>query len=577
MGIPIAAEPLLSLAVTVTSEQRVESVLRKIVEVLASQPGVALARIWLLPSIHLPSPWPEVPHSSEDVEYLHLVASAGKPINSPGEDWSCLQGRFARFPLNIGKVGQVAAERHPILIKDFAPQDSWIVRPEWAEREGIRSFAGYPLLYQDKLLGVIGVFSRRPLEQQELTWLGVFANYAAVAITNALAFEKLENEIAERARAEEKLRESEAYLAEAQRRAHMGTWVWRVEGREALYLSDEWYRIYGFNPEEGVPNWEQRLERIHPEDRAIWQDAIERAIRDRSDYEVEFRILLPTGIVKCLNTVGHRVTDTSGDLVKFVGISTDITERKRAEEERERLRQLQADLAHMNRVTTMGELAASLAHEIKQPISAAALDAGTCLEWLARDRPDIEEAREAASRVIQDVKRASEIIGRVRSLFKKGEPQRELIDVNEIIREMIVLLRSEAGRYSISIHTDLAAGLPTISADRVQLQQVFMNLMLNAIDAMREINGARELTIKSRPSTYHQVLISVSDTGIGLPSELSDKIFDAFFTTKPQGTGMGLSITRSIIESHGGRLWATVGPGWGTTFQFTLPSDTKAE
>jgi signal transduction histidine kinase len=264
-----------------------------------------------------------------------------------------------------------------------------------------------------------------------------------------------------------------------------------------------------------------------------------------------------------------------GEFAGYIGSNIDITELKHAEQERERLRQLQADLAHINRVTTMGELAASLAHEIKQPISAAVIDAGTCGEWLARDKPDLEEARNALSRVIQDVTRASEIINRIRFLFKKGEPQRELIDVNEVIREMIVLLRREAGRHSISIHTELAADLPMISADRVQLQQVFMNLMLNAIDAMKERSGAGELAIKSQHNPADQLLISVSDTGAGLPPQ-AEKMFDAFFSTKPQGIGMGLSISRSIIESHGGRLWATANSGRGATFQFTLPSDIKA-
>jgi len=187
----LAAEPLLSLAVSVTSEQCVESVLKKIVEGLATQPGVALARIWLLPSVHIPASWQEGSHPLENVEHLRLVASAGTPMNSPGEDWSFLQGQFARFPLSIGKVGQVAADRQPILIRDFVPQDSWIVRPEWAQREGISSFAGYPLIFRDNLLGVIGVFSRRPLDDQEFTWLGVFANHAAVAIANARAFEEV--------------------------------------------------------------------------------------------------------------------------------------------------------------------------------------------------------------------------------------------------------------------------------------------------------------------------------------------------------------------------------------------------
>jgi signal transduction histidine kinase len=248
-----------------------------------------------------------------------------------------------------------------------------------------------------------------------------------------------------------------------------------------------------------------------------------------------------------------------------------VTERKRAEEERERLRQVQADLAHLSRVTTMGELTASLAHEIRQPISAAVTNAKTCLRWLVRDAPDLAEASEAASRIVKDATRAADIISRISALFKKGALQRELVDVNEVIREMIVLLRSEANRYSVSIRIELAEDLPTVIADRVQLQQVFMNLMLNGIDAMKGITGEGELTIKSKADDG-QVLVSVSDTGVGLPLEQAEQIFKAFFTTKDEGIGMGLPISRSIIESHGGHLWATGGSGRGATFQFTLPA-----
>jgi signal transduction histidine kinase len=245
-------------------------------------------------------------------------------------------------------------------------------------------------------------------------------------------------------------------------------------------------------------------------------------------------------------------------------------ERKLAREERERLRQVQADLAHLSRVTTMGELTASLAHEIRQPIAAALTNAKTCLRWLGRDDPDVPEAREAASRLVTDVTRAADIIGRISLLFKKGAMQHELVDVNELILEMIVLLRNEGTRYSISIRTELAANLPKVMADRVQLQQVFMNLILNGIDAMKEIIGEGELTIKSN-NDDNKLLISVSDTGVGFPPDQREQIFSAFFTTKEHGTGMGLPISRSIIESHGGQLWATGAPGQGAIFQFTLP------
>jgi C4-dicarboxylate-specific signal transduction histidine kinase len=298
----------------------------------------------------------------------------------------------------------------------------------------------------------------------------------------------------------------------------------------------------------------------------------DRATREKSDYEVDHRILLPDGTVKYTHTVGHPVLNASGEVEQFVCTMMDVTERKKAEEAREALRQAQTDLARVSRVTTMGELTASLAHEVNQPIAAASTNANTCLRWLAGDTPNIEEARAAAMRIVKDVKRAGEIISRVRQLFQKGTSQRELVDVNEIIREMIVLLRGETTRYNILVATDLAAGLSRFMADRVQLQQVLMNLMINSIEAMKDATGPRELYVKSQSAEGSQLVVSVSDTGVGLPPQHADQIFDPFFTTKGDGTGMGLRISRSIIESHGGRLWASDNSSHGASFHFTLPT-----
>ena len=254
--------------------------------------------------------------------------------------------------------------------------------------------------------------------------------------------------------------------------------------------------------------------------------------------------------------------------------------KRRVEESRNRaegaLRQAQADLVRISRATAMGEFTASLAHEVNQPIAAAVTDANTCLRWLTREHPNVEEAREAASRVVKDAIRASEIINRVGLLFKKGNRQQELVDMNEVIREMLVLLRGEAARYSISIRTELAGDIPQIMGDRVQLQQVLMNLMVNGNDAMKEVDGIRELVITSHRIENEQLIVAVSDTGVGLPTQQVEQIFDAFFTTKPHGTGMGLRISRSIVESHGGRLWAVNKFPRGATFFFTLPADAEA-
>jgi PAS domain S-box-containing protein len=538
-------------------------------------------------------------------------------------------------------------------------------------------------------------------------------------------------DVTERRRGEESLRRSESYLAQAQRLAHMGSWAWEIPSRNALYISEEWYRIHGFDPKDGMPSWEQRLQRVHPEDRARWQLTIDRAIAEKSDYDVEFRTLPTHGPGRSIHSVGHPVLGPSGELLQFVGVSMDVTESKQAEEafrfivvgtaattgsdffqslvqhmaqalraryafvttcddqkhartlafwkgdgfgenfefdtadtpcekvlhgelchypqglqglfpldkiladwqaesylglpmldrsnrvighiailddkpmeadlraidllkifasraaaelkrqraedelqaalqEREKLRRAQAELAHINRVSTMGELTASLAHEIKQPIGAAVTNAEACVRLLDLDQPDLPEAREAALEMVKDARRAADIIDRVRSLYQKGSSKLDVVDVNEVIEEMVIMLQNEANRHSITIRTDLAGELPKVMADRVQLQQVLMNLMLNGIEAIRDTSGV--LSLKSQLAENGQLLISVTDTGVGLPPENIDKMFDAFFTTKAQGTGLGLAITRSIIESHGGRIWAAPNSGRGATFYFTLPS-----
>jgi len=389
--------------------------------------------------------------------------------------------------------------------------------------------------------------------------------------------EALQAESRERKSAEESLRRSEGYLAEAQRLSHTGSWASIPAMGEIRYMSEECCRVLGFDPRSGQPRYEEFSERIHPDDQARVREAVETAGRERAEFEMDYRILHPGGEIRDIHVVGHPVLGQSGDPVEFVGTVIDITERKRAEEERERLRQAQADLAHVNRVTTMGELTASVAHEVNQPIAAAVTNAKTCLRWLTRDQPDLEEARAAAMRIVNDGTRAAEIIKRIRLLFKKGASERELVDVNEVIREMIVLLRGEATQNSIFVRTDLEADTPRVMADRVQLQQVLMNLMLNGIDAMKDADGARELVIKSQRSGNGSVLVCVSDTGLGLPPQQADQLFNAFFTTKPHGTGMGLSISRSIVESHGGRLWAASNSPRGASFSFTLPTRAEAK
>jgi PAS domain S-box-containing protein len=391
---------------------------------------------------------------------------------------------------------------------------------------------------------------------------GVFKGFLGTAI-----------DVTEQELLTQKLRREQAYLADAQSMAQIGSWVYNLATHKLLHSSDENARLYGFDPSQGPIPSERYFETLLAEDEPSVQANLESALRTGTDFYLdEYRIRRADGCIRYLRAIGHR--NPSGEVGEYVGITMDITERKHAEEERERLRQLEADLAHINRLNMMGELAAALAHEIKQPIAAAITSANACLRWLERNPPDLERARAAAARIEQDGNRAADVINRLRSFYKKGSPpKREMVDTKEIIREMTALFRTEAARLSIKIRTELHEDKLQVLADLVQLQQVFMNLMLNAIEAMKSNGG--ELRISSRLTPDSQLIVSISDSGVGLPAENPEQIFDAFHTTKPQGTGMGLAITRSIVEAHGGRVWATANSGAGATFHFTLPAKTE--
>ncbi len=333
------------------------------------------------------------------------------------------------------------------------------------------------------------------------------------------------------------------------------------------FVNKRWTEYTGLSVEQTSGAGWQRV--IHPEDLVRHSEKWRISVATGQVFEDEARFRRAAdGEYRWFLVRGVSLRDQHGKIVRWYGTLTDIEDRKRAEQEREKLRLLEADLAHINRVSTLGEMAASLAHEIKQPIAAAITSANSCIEWLAHEPPNLDRARAAAARIDKYGSRAAEIIDRIRSLYKKSPPQRALVDVNGIIHEMLTLLKGEADRYSIATHTELSAELPQIKVDPVQLQQVFMNLMLNAIEAMRDEGG--ELTVKSELQDG-QLRFSVTDTGVGLPKEKMDQIFSAFFTTKPQGSGMGLAISRSIVESHGGQLWASANSGGGATFHFTLP------
>jgi PAS domain S-box-containing protein len=378
-------------------------------------------------------------------------------------------------------------------------------------------------------------------------------------------------DITERKRAEEELRRSEAYLTEGQRLTHTGSWAWNVAARENVYWSQEHYRIFGFDPEKDTSSYQGALQRIAPDDLSGFEETVATAVQEKKDFEKDFRVVLPDGSMRYLHSIGHPVINQSGELVEFIGTCMDLTDRKRTEEE---LQQSQAELAHVTRLTTLGELTASIAHEVNQPLTAVVLNANACLRWLGGKAPNLKESHLALQRIIREAERASEVIGRIRALAKKTPPRKERTDINDVLLEVIALARGELRRHGVTLHTQLADGLPLVVADRVQLQQVILNLIINSIEAMNSLSeGRRELLIRSANHEEGGVLVAVRDSGAGLDSKGLDQLFNAFYTTKPGGMGMGLAISRSIIEAHGGRLWATANTPRGASFQFTLPID----
>jgi PAS domain S-box-containing protein len=372
-------------------------------------------------------------------------------------------------------------------------------------------------------------------------------------------------DVTERKEAEHALRQSEMYLAEAQRLSHTGSFGLRVADGEVIW-SAETLRIFGFETAPSV-RLDAVMQRIHPDDRERVQQTHRRASRDGKDFEHEYRLLMPDGSVKYVQATAHAVTDAS-DGIEFVGAVTDVTARKRAAAE---LHEAQANLGRVTRATALGQLTASIAHEVNQPLAAVVINAAACLRWLDRDPPDLKEVHDTLQSIIKDGNRASEVIQRIRALVTRTTEQKTSLDLNEAINEVIRLVHHELFRHRVSLRLDLSPALPPVVADRVQLQQVILNLLINGVEAMQPVTDRpRELVIQTRQEDA-QALVTVRDCGIGIAAGAADRLFDAFFTTKSNGMGMGLSICRSIVEAHGGQLSASGNAGPGATFQFTLP------
>ena len=367
-------------------------------------------------------------------------------------------------------------------------------------------------------------------------------------------------------RAEDALRRSEALLAETQELTHTGS-IGYDAATGAVFWSAEGARIFGYDPLT-EPTLELLMQRVHPDDIWLARRWIEPANRDEPDDPFDIRLVMPEGSIKYVHAVSHAVGDVSAR--RALRALIDVTAAREADAA---LRRAQSELAHASRMTALGELTTSIAHEVNQPLAAIVTNGQACLRWLRRDVPVLDEARGTVTRIIADADRASEVIRRIRTLARKSDTKRAWLNLNDVIDEVILLVRHEVSSHRISLRRELASGLPPVLGDQVQLQQVLINLVVNAIQAMATvIDRPRELLIRSRMQEPDQLLIAVRDSGIGIAPEKMSQVFDTFFTTKADGMGMGLSICRSIIEAHGGQVWASSNDGPGVTFQFTLPS-----
>ena len=491
----------------------------------------AFARIWTL---------------NDEENLLELQASAGQ--------YTRLDGEHARVPVGQLKIGLIAQERKPHLTNDVQ-NDERISHPEWAKREGMVAFAGYPLIVEGRLVGVLAMFARKSLEPAILQTLALVADTIAKGI--------------ERKWAEKKLRESERNL-----RLFMETipqMLWSAAPDGAIdYYNQRVLDYTGLSMEElRGAGW---IKPIHPDERDAMTKAWTAAVAEGVPFKFEFRGRRGAdGMYRWCLSSALPLRDGEGRILKWYGSVVDLHDWKQAQES---LREAQAELAHVSRVATIGELTTSIAHEVNQPLSAALNNASASLRWLAAN--DLEEARQSASLVMSNVRRVGEIIAGIRALAKKAPPEKEPLDINETIGEVFALVRTELHSNHVSLETELANDLPLILGDRIQLQQVILNLLINAIEAMAEIEAdprvlrvSSKRTIELSDNSQH-VLIAVRDSGPGLEMTSLNRLFDTFYTTKPQGLGMGLAISRSIFEAHGGRLWAE-NAAKGAVFQFTLP------
>jgi PAS domain S-box-containing protein len=506
--------------------------------------------------------WQEIVNTI--AELMHVPSALVMKVEPPNikvflssESYSNPYERDELAPLNTGLYCEtVMKTRRSLLVPDAMRDEEWKSNPDI--KLGMISYLGFPVSWPDgQIFGTICVLDRKENSYSE-SYRKFVLQCRDVLEADLKALVKLSGE----------LTRSEAYLEEAQRLSHTGSFGWRVSTGEIVW-SKESFRIFGYEQSFGV-TLDRVIQRVHPEDRAFVQRTVDRASRDGKDFDYEYRLLMLDGSIRHVHVVAHAVRDQANEL-EFIGAVMDVTEARRVEQQ---MHQARTELAHVARVMTLGELTAAIAHEINQPLSAVVTGGRACVRWLTKEPPNVEEARSAVEDMIDSGIRAGEVIGRLRAMMKKSPAHRELLNTNDAILAVIALVGAEAQRNRVALRTELSNDLPLIFGDRIQLQQVILNLVMNAIEAMRGIaESEREVFVVSRKDGLSGVLVEVQDSGAGLRAVALERLFDAFYTTKPDGMGIGLAVSRTIIESHGGQLRALPDVPKGAVFQLRLPAN----
>jgi hypothetical protein len=527
------------------------------------------------------------------VSRVPLRDSRGEIVRWYAVSYDIEDQKHAEAALRQSEAHLAKAERELRLTLDWIPTLAWHARPDgfaeylnkrWLDYTGLslREALGWEwqkVVHPDDLPGLLDAWhkilasgdraeveARMRRHDGEYRWFLFRPEPLRDDSGRIVRWYGTNTDIEDRKRAENALRRSEAYLAEAQRLSLTGTFGWKISPEE-IYWSDQTYRMFAYDPS-AKPTIELVLRRIHPDDIALVQRQMHRASQNGEDLDFEHRLLMPDGSVKHVRVLTRSTADAS-NAREIVGAVMDITQAKCAQEA---LHETQTELAHITRVTTLGQLSASIAHEVSQPLVGIVTNGDASLRWLEREVPNVDEARQAVKRIISDADRASNVIRRIRDLAKKATPEMARVDVNEVIEDAIALVRHQALSHRAVLRLDLANGLPEVLGDRIQLQQVIINLVMNGVEAMTLVSDRpRAVVIQSQPRAQDHVLVAVRDAGVGLEPGIADRLFSPFYTTKPGGMGMGLSICRSIVEAHGGRVWATSNSGPGATIQFTVP------